>query len=67
MAEDAAGNRQEVTVADFLVSTNFFVRWYNNTPLFIGTIAGVVVIALGITAFLVFGRRKKKDEEQEEG
>lgn len=67
VAEDAAGNRQEVTVADFLVSTNFFVRWYNNTPLFIGTIAGVVVIALGITAFLVFGRRKKKDEEQEEG
>lgn len=66
VAVDAAGNDNEVAVEQFLVSTNFFVRWYNNTLLFFGSIVGVVVIALAITAFIVFGR-KKKDKEETDG
>ena len=60
VAVDAAGNEQPVEVNDFLVNTNIFVRWYNNTPLFIGSIIGVVLLALGLTIFLVFFKKKKE-------
>ena len=63
VAIDAAGNEHELFVKGFLVSTNLFVRWYNNTPLFIGSIIGAVVVALGIAWFIVFGKKKKDEEE----
>lgn len=62
VAVDAAGNEYRLKVENFLVSTNVFVRWYNNTPLFIGSIIGVVVIAVGVTAFALFGKKKKENE-----
>lgn len=62
---DAAGNEYELPVNGFLVSTNLFVRWYNNTPLFVGSIIGVVVLAIGITTFILFGKKKKDDEEED--
>lgn len=65
VATDAAGNTHELVVKDFLVTTNWFVRWYNNTPLFIGSIVGVVVVAIGVSAFIVFGKKKKKDDDEE--
>ncbi len=65
VATDAASNEYKLSVEDFLVSTNIFVRWYNNTPLFIGSIIGVVVLAVGLAAFLIFGKNKKKDNEDE--
>ena len=46
---------------EFLVNANTFVRWYNNTPLFVGSIIGVVVLALGVTGFIVFGKKKKEE------
>lgn len=64
VAVDAAGNEYRLPIDDFLVSTNIFVRWYNNTPLFVGSIIGVVVLAVAITAFILFGKKKKKDEEK---
>lgn len=64
VATDAAGNETEVTVDSFLVSTNIFARWYNNTPLFVGSIIGVVAIALGLVIFILFGKKKKKEEEK---
>ena len=60
VAVDAAGNEEPIEITEFLVNTNIFVRWYNNTPLFIGSIIGVIVIALGVTTLILFGKKKKK-------
>ena len=62
VATDSAGNTQTVEVTDFLVSTNLFVRWYNNTPLFVGSIVMVVAAAAGLVLLVVFRRRKKTEE-----
>lgn len=62
MAIDSAGNESELIVEDFLVSTNIFVRWYNNTPIFVGSIIGFVVLALGVTIFILFGKKKENNE-----
>jgi len=59
VAVDAAGNEQPLEIKEFVVNTNFFVQWYYNTGLFVGSIIGVVVLALGITIFLVFFKKKK--------
>lgn len=64
VAVDAAGNEQPLEVKDFVVNTNFFIQWYYNTGLFVGSIIGVVALALGITIFLVFFKKKKEDEEK---
>lgn len=64
VAVDAAGNEYRLPVDDFLVSTNIFVRWLNNTPLFVGSIIGLIVLAVSITAFILFSKKKKKDEEK---
>lgn len=60
VALDAAGNQIEEIIENFLVTTDIFVRWYNNTPLFIGSIAGVCLLLIAAAAFFIFGRKKKK-------
>lgn len=64
VAVDAAGNTETIEVKDFLVSTNFFVRWYNNTPLFVGTIMTTVAVIGGL--FIILLKRRKKDEETDQ-
>ena len=59
VAVDAAGNEEPLEVVEFLVNANIFVRWYNNTPLFVGSIIGFVLLSSGVAAFIVFGRKKK--------
>lgn len=61
VAVDAAGNEYELLVRNFLVSTNVFVRWFNNTPLFVGSIAGVVILC-GLILFLVLRKRKQESK-----
>ena len=58
VAVDAAGNEYELLVENFLVSTNLFVRWFNNTSLFIGSIAGVVILCGAIVLLVMFKRKK---------
>lgn len=65
VAVDAAGNEMEWNVENFIVSTNFFVRWYNNTPLFIGTITAAAAL-IGVFVFLIIKKRKKNDETESE-
>ncbi len=43
------------------LSTNFFVRWYANTPLFWGSIGGVLLLIAALV-FLLASKRKKKTE-----
>lgn len=57
---DAAGNQTESEITDFFVTTNLWVRYYNNKPLFFGSIAGVVVLA-GVVIALVVVKKKKKE------
>lgn len=62
VAVDAAGNVIKKEVRDILVSTNFFVRLYNNTPLFIGSLAGAGAFIVGVGSYFVFFRKKKDDD-----
>ncbi len=60
-AVDFAGNKKVVTVADFLVSTNIFVRWYNNLPLFASTLAALAVLVV-LAIVLIIVKKMKKEE-----
>ena len=61
LATDSAGNESIEEINDFYVTTNIFVRYYNNKPLFFASIAGVIVVVGLIVFLVVFKRRKKED------
>lgn len=63
-AVDAAGNELVKEVDDFLVSTNVLVRWYNNTPVFYGSIGGVGVLSFAAAAAYTLLRKKKAVTEE---
>lgn len=60
VAIDAAGNRLTKEVSDLLVSTNPVVRWYNNKPLFAGSLGGVGAVIISITSFVLYRHRKSR-------
>lgn len=62
IATDAADVEGVEEITDFYVTTNVWVNYYNNKPLFFGSIAGVLVVA-GLIIFFVV-KKKKKDEEE---
>lgn len=55
---EGAGKEEWVSV---LITSNVFVQFYRNTPLVIGTIAVLVVLAGGI--ILILAKKRRKDEE----
>lgn len=58
---DAAGNEQVEEITGFYVTTDIFVRYFNNKPLFYGSIAGVIVAA-GLFVFLLVYKKKKEEK-----
>lgn len=56
---DAAGNVTEKEVGGFYVTTNLWIRYVNNKPLLYGSIAGFVVLVLGL-GFLIGAKRRKR-------
>lgn len=62
VAIDAAGNELISEVEDILVSTNPIVRWYNNTPLFAGSIGGIGALGLSIAAYFIFRNQRKQED-----
>lgn len=54
--KDIAGNETDTGVEDFLITTNVFILWFKNTPLFIGTILALLTAIGGIVFAVV---RKK--------
>lgn len=73
VVEDLSGNITDTDAENFssayefnksvTVSTNIFVRWFANKPLFWGSIVGVIGVA-GILWFFLIAKRKKKEEEE---
>lgn len=47
-----------------IVSKNIFVHWYLETPLFIGSLVGVGVLAAGIVILVILKKKKKEEEEK---
>jgi len=56
---DSAGNESESEVKNFYVTTNFWVRFYNNKAAFFGTIAGIILLA-ALIIFLIIRRKKRR-------
>ena len=73
VVEDLSGNITDTDAENFssayefnksvTVSTNIFVRWFANKPLFWGSIIGVTGIA-GFLWFFLIGKRKKEEDEE---
>ena len=53
-SKDAAGNQAESKPVSFLITSNIFIQWYANKPLFFGSI----FITAGAGGFVFFRRRK---------
>ena len=54
---DKAGNEGIMEIKDFYVTTNPWIRYTNNTPLMVSTIAGAVTV-LRLAAFILMFRKK---------
>lgn len=61
IAVDEAGNEQVEEIEDFYVTTNLWVRYYTDKPLFFGSIGGTVLLAAAIVFIIV--KKKKKDDK----
>ncbi len=64
VASDMAGNTLRQQVGGFYVTTNLYIRWLNNRPLFAGTIAAAVILVCGISAGVVIRVRRKRRRRQ---
>lgn len=64
-ARDAAGNEETAETIRFLITSNIFVQFFMNKPLFYGTlIAFAAAAAGGWRLWIVLKKRKDKEEQQ---
>ncbi len=61
-ALDMAGNETTSEMHKVLVTSSVWIQYINNTPLLIGSILGIVLVARGLIWFFVI--RKKKEESK---
>lgn len=61
-ALDMAGNETTSEMHKVLVTSSVWIQYINNTPLLIGSILGIVLVAGGLIWFFVI--RKKKEESK---
>ena len=61
VAVDMADNEANSDNHNILITTNLFIQYINNKPLFIGSIIALVLIAGGAIYFFVFRRKKSED------
>lgn len=47
-------------IKNFYVTTNLFVRWYTNTPLFVGSIAAFVLIIGALVYIFIYPRPRRR-------
>lgn len=62
-AKDAAGNTYNVKLNGIVVSTNYFVLWFNNKPLFITSLLAVIAGIAGLAYYILHKKRKGQAEE----
>lgn len=62
VAYDAAGNAIEPLEYSVLITSNWWIQFFMNKPLFVGSIIALLVI-LGLIFFII-AKRRKKDEEK---
>lgn len=65
IATDMVNPEVTAGVENFSITTSRFVAFVNNTPLFVGSIAGCVVLVAAVVVLIIL-RRKKSDREQEQ-
>lgn len=58
ICRDSAGNETTKEMNDFYVTTNLWVRYYNNKLLFFGSIGGGFLLIAAITLLIVFKKRR---------
>lgn len=56
--KDIAGNETKTGVDNFLITTNLIILWFKNTPVFVGTILGLLAV-IGGTIFVIIRRKRK--------
>lgn len=66
---DVSGDSTDASSVDtvrVLLTSNILIQYYNNTPLFIGSII-LLLLLLFFIFFLIFKRRKKDEDEEAQG
>lgn len=58
----AARNEQVEEITNFYVTTNLWVRYYTNKPLFFDSIFGVILLMAMIVFILTYEKRKKEEK-----
>lgn len=60
---DAAGNEYVEEITDFYVTTDLLVRYYNNKPLFYGSLVGLAAVVI-VVAVVISRKRHAKVPQQ---
>lgn len=60
VAVDEAGNQEIEEIKNLYITTNLWVRYYTNKPLFIGSISVVIGIA-AVIVFIITKKKRQKD------